>query len=922
MVYSLITKIVGTANERQLKRIRPLIQQINALEEQTQSLSDEALAARTNEFKQQLENGAREDEILPMAFATVREAAKRILGERHYDVQLMGGIVMHQGKIAEMRTGEGKTLTSTLPVYLNALSGKGAHVVTVNEYLATRDAEWMGQIYRFLGMEATSITNAMEGPERQKAYQADITYVTNNELGWDYLRDNLRYKQDHICLRPFHFAIVDEVDSILIDEARTPLIISGPAQDSSDLYIGIDKMMSIIEADYDLEIDEKTRTVSLTDRGMAKIEDALVGNGMMDKNDHLYSAQNIGLVHHINCALRAHFIFRRDRDYIVQNGKIIIIDEFTGRMMPGKRYGDGQHQAIEAKEGVSIQAENQTLASITYQNLFKLYPKLAGMTGTAMTEADEFHEIYGIGCVEIPTNVPVARIDHDDAVFRTLSEKNDAIAATVKEVQAKGQPVLVGTTSIENSELLSKLFKKEKIPHEVLNARQHEREAEIVALAGRVGAVTIATNMAGRGTDIKLGGNTEILLQKELKGDETQEQIVELRKTIKAQVLQEREKVRELGGLFVVGSERHESRRIDNQLRGRSGRQGDPGASKFFISLEDYLMSVFGAQQRIGPLLDRLNLKHGHAIVHPWINTAMERAQKKVEAMHFDNRKQLLKRDDVLNEQRLVVYEQRREVMASEDVSAIISDMRDNAVTSAVLKHIPKGSYADDWNIDGLQSDIKRLTNLTLPISEWAQEDGIGEDEIIERVLEAATSDHKTREESVGTELMRKQEKYALLVTLDHLWREHLLNMEYVRRGIGFRAVAQRDPINEYKSEAFLMYQELQETLHDTVTTATSRISRESLQALADEQAAEEKERTALMEKLKAENPDPEDDNSDNTAGNRLMPRGQNAGPELQPFVKIAVNPDDPSTWTSVPRNSSCPCGSGKKYKHCHGKVA
>src|SRR4051812_25834320 len=745
MFGALARKLFGSANDRYIKSLSFLVEQINEIEPELEKLSDEALRARTAEFRQRLEDGAELDDLLVEAFATVREAAKRTLGQRHFDVQLMGGIVLHRGMIAEMKTGEGKTLVSTLPVYLNALTGKGAHIVTVNDYLAKRDAEWMGQIYKFLGMSVGCIVHELDDPERQQAYLRDVTYGTNNELGFDYLRDNMKFRLEDMVHRPFHYAIVDEVDSILIDEARTPLIISGPTEDNSELYIQVDKLIPALGPE-DYEKDEKQRTVTLTEPGVEKIETLLRQSGLMSAGS-LYDINNISLVHHANQALRAHKLFALDTDYIVKDDKIVIIDEFTGRMMEGRRYSEGLHQALEAKEGVTVQNENQTLASITFQNYFRMYPKLAGMTGTAMTEAEEFGDIYKLEVIEVPTNLPVRRDDTDDEVYRSTREKFEAVVKQVIECRERQQPVLCGTVSIEKSEALSALLKKHQVPHNVLNARYHEQEASIIAQAGRPGTVTIATNMAGRGTDIQLGGNLDMRLKAELAliADETERE--RRAAEIRAEIEAAREIVREAGGLFVIGSERHESRRIDNQLRGRSGRQGDPGASKFFVSLEDDLMRIFGSE-RMDSMLQRLGLKEGEAIIHPWVNKALAKAQQKVEARNYDIRKQLLKYDDVMNDQRKVVYEQRREIMNARDVAATIADMRFETIEEIVAQAIPENSIADQWDMPALHAECLRLLALDLPLAEWAKEEGITGDEVRERITAAA--DRKMAEKSAN----------------------------------------------------------------------------------------------------------------------------------------------------------------------------
>jgi preprotein translocase subunit SecA len=910
MFGALARRLFGSANDRYVKSLGPIVAAINEIEPQLVAMSDDELRARTAQFKQQLADGAELDDILIEAFATVREAAKRTLGQRHFDVQLMGGVVLHRGMIAEMKTGEGKTLVATLPVYLNALAGNGVHVVTVNDYLARRDAEWMGQIYRFLGLSVDCIVHELDDLQRHQAYLADVTYGTNNELGFDYLRDNMKFRLEDMVHRPFHYAIVDEVDSILIDEARTPLIISGPTEDNSDLYIRVNKLIPALEPD-DYEKDEKQRTVTLTEPGVEKIEAMLRDTELMATGT-LYDIHNVGLVHHANQALRAHKLFARDTDYIVKDDKIIIIDEFTGRMMEGRRYSEGLHQALEAKEGVTVQNENQTLASITFQNYFRLYPKLAGMTGTAMTESQEFGDIYKLDVIEIPTNEPVRRGDTDDEVYRTTREKYDAIAQHVLECRERGQPVLCGTVSIEKSEALAALFKKHKIPHNVLNARYHEQEAHIIAQAGRPGAVTIATNMAGRGTDIQLGGNLEMRLRTELAAIADEGQREARASAIRREIEAAHEEVVQAGGLFVVGSERHESRRIDNQLRGRSGRQGDPGASKFFVSLEDDLMRIFGSE-RMDSMLQRLGLKEGEAIIHPWVNKALAKAQQKVEARNYDIRKQLLKFDDVMNDQRKVVYEQRREIMNARDVAGTIADMRYETLEEAVALAVLDNALPEQWDIAGLHAECLRLLALDLPLAEWAKEEGIARDEVTARI--AAAADRKMAEKTAnyGPELMRMAEKSLLLQLLDQIWKDHLLSLDHLRQGINLRAYAQRDPLNEYKREAFELFEGMLVNLRQHVTSVLSHIELRPQQAVFAEAAAEPEE--AMVEELRATG----------TAGRpvAVRPRAQRRsgpgnGSDRGDSQRIAA-PRAP--WAGTPRNAPCPCGSGKKFKHCHGRV-
>jgi preprotein translocase subunit SecA len=910
MLVGLARRLFGSANDRYVKSLGHIVAAINELEPQLEALSDDGLRARTAQFKQQLADGAELDDILPDAFATVREAAKRTLGQRHFDVQLMGGVVLHRGMIAEMKTGEGKTLVATLPVYLNALMGNGVHVVTVNDYLARRDAEWMGQIYRFLGLSVGCIVHDLDDAQRREAYLADVTYGTNNELGFDYLRDNMKFRLEDMAHRPFHYAIVDEVDSILIDEARTPLIISGPTEDNSELYIQVDKLMPGLEPD-DYEKDEKQRTVTLTEGGVEKIEAMLRQSGLMTAGS-LYDIHNVGLVHHANQALRAHQLFARDTDYIVKDDKIIIIDEFTGRMMEGRRYSEGLHQALEAKEGVTVQNENQTLASITFQNYFRLYPKLAGMTGTAMTESQEFSDIYKLDVIEIPTNEPVRRDDTDDEVYRTTREKYDAILQHVLECRERQQPVLVGTVSIEKSEALAALFKKHKVPHNVLNARYHEQEAHIIAQAGRPGAVTIATNMAGRGTDIQLGGNLEMRLRSELTTIEDTAEREGRAGGIRSEIEVAHEAVVQAGGLFVVGSERHESRRIDNQLRGRSGRQGDPGASKFFVSLEDDLMRIFGSE-RMDSMLQRLGLKEGEAIIHPWVNKALAKAQQKVEARNYDIRKQLLKFDDVMNDQRKVVYEQRREIMNSREVAMTIADMRNETIDEIVNIAIPDNALSEQWDVTGLHAECLRLLAVDLPLAEWGKEDGVDRDEVRERIMAAADRRMAEKTANAGPELMRMAEKSLLLQLLDQIWKDHLLSLDHLRQGINLRAYAQRDPLNEYKREAFELFQGMLVSLRQHVTSVLSHIELRVPQPAFAEAGAE-------REEVMAEEP-----RATGTTGRPHPGRGRaaargNSGNGAD-FDEAPRTAPPRAPWSGTPRNAPCPCGSGRKFKHCHGRV-
>ncbi|TIN19473.1 MAG: preprotein translocase subunit SecA [Mesorhizobium sp.] len=904
----LARKVFGSSNDRRVKSTRPRVEAINAMENEMQALSDEELVGRTAKFRQDIANGATLDDLLVPAFATAREAARRVLGMRPFDVQLIGGMVLHNGGIAEMRTGEGKTLVATLPVYLNALAGKGVHVVTVNDYLATRDSEWMGRVYKFLGLSVGVIVHGLSDEERSAAYAADVTYATNNELGFDYLRDNMKYERAQMVQRGHNYAIVDEVDSILVDEARTPLIISGPLEDRSEMYNTIDTFIIQLQPQ-DYEIDEKQKTSIFTEEGTEKLENLLRDADLL-KGESLYDVENVAIVHHVNNALKAHRLFQKDKDYIVRNGEIVIIDEFTGRMMPGRRYSEGLHQALEAKEHVAIQPENQTLASVTFQNYFRLYKKLSGMTGTALTEAEEFGNIYGLDVTEIPTNLPVIRMDEDDEVYRTVEEKYKAIVREIREARAKGQPTLVGTTSIEKSEQLAERLRKEGFTDfEVLNARHHEREAAIVAQAGKPGAITIATNMAGRGTDIKLGGNAEMRIEDEL-GDMPAGPEREAReKEINADVERLKEKALAAGGLYVLATERHESRRIDNQLRGRSGRQGDPGRSKFFLSLQDDLMRIFGSERMDG-MLQKLGLKEDEAIIHPWINKALEKAQKKVEARNFDIRKNLLKYDDVSNDQRKVVFEQRIELMDGEGLSETIGEMREGVIDEIVAKAIPENAYAEQWDVAGLKAEVAEFLNLDLPIEDWAKEEGIAEDDIRERIAQAAEAASKERAERFGPEVMSYVERSVVLQTLDHLWREHIVNLDHLRSVVGFRGYAQRDPLQEYKGEAFELFQAMLGNLRQAVTAQLMRVE-------LVRQAAEAPPPEA---------PDMFGTHIDGTTGENDFDGGETAllvRPETTAIVAPEDrDPNNQATWGKVGRNEACPCGSGKKYKHCHGAFA
>ena len=903
MFAAIARAIFGTANDRSLKAYQRRVPQINALEPAMEALSDDALRGKTAVFRERLAQGATLDSLLPEAFAVVREASRRALGMRHFDVQMIGGMVLHDGKIAEMKTGEGKTLVATLPVYLNALPGKGVHVVTVNDYLAKRDAEWMGVLYNYLGLSVGVIVHGLEEYERRDAYAADITYGTNNEFGFDYLRDNMKYRLDDMVQREFAYAIVDEVDSILIDEARTPLIISGPAEDSSDLYRRVDAVMVEFVKEKDrYEKDEKFRTVNMTEAGSELLEEMLRDAGIIAEGN-LYDVFNVSILHHATQSLRAHALFSRDVDYIVRQDKVVIIDEFTGRMMEGRRYSEGLHQALEAKEHVTIQAENQTLASITFQNYFRLYPKLSGMTGTAMTEADELAEIYKLDVLDIPTNVPVLRKDNDDEVYRSAAEKYEAVATLIEEARTRGQPVLVGTVSIEKSEHLSEILKRKRIPHQVLNARFHEQEATIVSQAGAPGAITIATNMAGRGTDIKLGGNVEMRVKIELAGIADEAERAAKEAAIRAEVTANHDVVKAAGGLLVIGTERHESRRIDNQLRGRSGRQGDPGGSRFFLSLEDDLMRIFGSD-RMGGMLQKLGLKDGEAIIHPWINKALEKAQKKVEARNFDTRKNVLRYDDVMNNQRKEVYAQRREFMRAEDVNETIADMRGEVLATMVALRIPEKAYAEQWQTAELAEDVKRVFALDLPIVDWGREEGIDETQIRERIDAAVREMMAAKAANFGPETMRYIEKSLLLQLLDRVWKEHLLALDHLRQGIGLRAYGQRDPLNEYKAEAFALFNAMLDELKEQVTSFLSRV----------EVNAEPP--PPVFQPYEETHPAPQASEGGYESGVEAMPTRVTAGP----LRATEVDPNDPSTWASTPRNASCPCGSGKKFKHCHGR--
>jgi preprotein translocase subunit SecA len=903
---SIAAKLFGTTNDRKVVKYRAPVEQINQLEAEFAALSDAGLKAKTAEFRAELASGKTLDDLLVPAFAVVREASKRTLGMRHFDVQMIGGMVLHDGAISEMKTGEGKTLVATLAVYLNALEGKGVHVVTVNDYLAKRDAAWMGKIYEFLGLTTGVIVHGLSDSERREMYACDVTYATNNELGFDYLRDNMKYHLSEMVQRGHHYAIVDEVDSILIDEARTPLIISGPLDDKSDLYNTLDKYIPELTAD-DYELDEKQRSCTLTEKGNEHLEQVLGAAGML-KGDNLYDAENVTIVHHVQQALRAHKLFQRDKDYIVKDDQVIIIDEFTGRMMPGRRYSEGLHQALEAKEHTSIQPENVTLASITFQNYFRLYKKLAGMTGTASTEADEFMDIYKLEVIDIPTNVPVDRKDEDDEVYRTAREKYAAIIETIKDARERGQPVLVGTTSIEKSETLAAMLKSMGVPHNVLNARYHEQEAAIIAQAGIAGAVTIATNMAGRGTDIKLGGNLDMRIATDLadvpEGAERSKRIA----AIAAEIEANKQKVIAAGGLFVIGTERHESRRIDNQLRGRSGRQGDPGRSRFYLSLEDDLMRIFGSE-RMDSMLQKLGLKEGEAIVHSWINKALEKAQQKVEARNFDIRKNLLKFDNVMNDQRKVIFEQRIGIMKGEDVSETVDDMRHQVIDDLISKYMPENTYAEQWQTAELRQHLREAVAIDFPIEDWAREEGIADEEIRERVTKAADELYQAKREKFTPAIMQQVEKAVVLQTLDQLWRDHIVTVEQLRQVIHLRGYGQRDPLNEYKTEGFNLFEAMISKLRET---ATAQVMRVEIQSQAPAGLLPDEDDLPFM---KAHH-------IDATSGEDDVGEGFPVFGQATAAAAAALDPKRPETWGKVGRNESCPCGSGKKYKHCHGAFA
>ncbi len=892
----LTKKVFGTPNDRLIKSMGPLVEQINALEPEYEALSDDGIKDKTEELAKRAMDGEALDDLLPEAFANCREAARRALGLRAFDVQLMGGVFLHQGNIAEMKTGEGKTLVATFPAYLHSLTGKGVHIVTVNDYLAHRDAEWMGKVYTALGLKYGVIYPQQPDEEKHAAYAADVTYATNNELAFDYLRDNGKTELSQISQRFHNFAIVDEVDSILIDEARTPLIISGPAEDRSELYITIDKLIPSLTEEH-FTLDEKTRSVTYTEEGNDFLEEILHSEGILPEGQTLYDPESTSIVHHVNQGLRAHKLFQRDKDYMVRDNEVVLIDEFTGRMMSGRRLSDGLHQAIEAKEEVEIQPENVTLASVTFQNYFRLYDNLSGMTGTALTEAEEFAEIYGLGVIEIPTNQEIMRDDQDDHVYRTTVEKFAAVAEEIKKANDKGQPILVGTTSIEKSEALSEMLKEAGVTHNVLNARQHEKEAQIIADAGKFAAVTIATNMAGRGTDIQLGGNAEMSVLEALAADpEADPEAVRLK--IESEHADEKAKVIAAGGLFVLGTERHESRRIDNQLRGRSGRQGDPGRSVFFLSLEDDLMRIFGSE-RLDKVLSSLGMKDGEAIVHPWVNKSLEKAQAKVEGRNFDIRKQLLKFDDVMNDQRKVIFGQRREIMEAKDLSEIVEDMRHQVIDDLVDFHIPAKSYADQWNTEGLYAAILEKVGIDVPVVEWADEEGVDDAEIREKLYAASDVMMAEKAESFGPETMRNIEKQLLLQTIDGKWRDHLLTLEHLRSVVGFRGYAQRDPLNEYKTESFQLFEGLLDSLREDVTQKLSQV-----------RPMTKEEQEEMMKQVLAQQ-----------EATRLLASGQSASSGVSSSAAKGFVENDQSTWGNPGRNEACPCGSGKKFKHCHGRL-
>jgi len=915
MLAALAKAIFGSANDRQVKKYQPKVDAINALEPDFAKLTDDQLKAKTQEFRDQIAAGTKLEDLMIPAFATVREASKRVLGMRHFDVQLVGGMVLNERSIAEMRTGEGKTLVATLPVYLNALTGKGVHVVTVNDYLARRDSAWMGQLYNFLGLSTGIIVHGLDDAERKKSYDADVTYGTNNEFGFDYLRDNMKYAREQMAQRGHHYAIVDEVDSILVDEARTPLIISGPSDDRSALYETADKLIPLL-VEGDFEIDEKQRSAVFTDQGIEKLEANMTESGLM-KGVSLYDIENVALVHHLNSALRAHKMFAKDKDYIVRNDEVVIIDEFTGRMMPGRRYSEGLHQALEAKEHVKIQAENQTLASITFQNYFRLYKKLAGMTGTAATEAEEFGDIYGLNVVTIPTNVPIKRVDEDDAIFRTAAEKFDEIADVIADCRTRGQPILVGTTSIEKSEMLAELLRQKGVENiAVLNARHHEQEAQIIADAGVSNAVTIATNMAGRGTDIQLGGNLEMRIEREaegLEGAEREAKIADIKRTI----AEDKAKVLAAGGLFIVGTERHESRRIDNQLRGRAGRQGDPGRSKFFLSLQDDLMRIFPVES-MDSMLGKLGLEQGESITHPWVTKAIERAQGRVEARNFDIRKNILKYDDVMNDQRKVIFEQRLELMDDDNVQETIDGMRRDVVESIVSKSIAERAYPEQWEHEQLEAAAKTYLNVEAPIKAWSEEEGIDAEQVRERIMTMADEKAAAKIAQYTPAIMRQVEKQILLQSIDGLWREHLVTLDHLSKVVGWRGLAQRDPLNEYKQEAYELFQALLNNLRELVTTQLSHVEIQMRQPEPPPQPDFSRLSEIHIDPTTGEND--AETGVTGTLGLATAAAGPLAdGTNDQADADPRLRPIDPALLAGVSRNAPCPCGSGRKFKHCHG---
>ncbi len=922
MFQAIAKSLFGSSNDRYVRSLDKIVAQITALEPQLADFSDEELQGQTAKFRLKLEDGKSLDELLPEAFATVREASKRVLGMRHFDVQMVGGIVLHRGEIAEMKTGEGKTLVATLATYLNALPGKGVHVVTVNDYLARRDAEWMGRLYGFLGLTTGVIVPNLPESVRRQAYAADITYGTNNEFGFDYLRDNMKHERAQQVHRPFNYAIVDEVDSILVDEARTPLIISGPTEDRSELYVQLDAIVKALEPEY-YEADEKTRNVSLTEEGAEEVERRLAEAGLIE-TDNLYDVENTLVVHHLDQAMRAVVMFKRDTDYIVKDGKVVIIDEFTGRMMDGRRWSNGLHQAVEAKEGVKIEPENQTMASITFQNYFRMYPKLSGMTGTAATEAAEFWDIYKLNVVEIPTNVAVTRIDEDDEFYKNITDKFQAIAKAIAEKNESGQPVLVGTVSIEKSELLSRFLNEEKVEHEVLNARFHEREAHIVAQAGRLGGVTIATNMAGRGTDIQLGGNADFRIADELagmtEGPEREAAIARIREEVAA----EKAAVLAAGGLFVLGTERHESRRIDNQLRGRSGRQGDPGLSRFYLCLEDDLLRIFGPDTLFAKMMNS-NLADGEAIGSKWLSKAIETAQKKVEARNYEVRKQVVEYDNVMNDQRKVVYEQRAEIMDAEAVDDVVEAMRRDAINALVAAACPPGSYPEQWDVAGLKDKVGDVLGMDAPIDDWLSEEAVEPELIEERLQQAADDKMAQKVAEIDPPLWRRVEKQILLERLDYHWKEHLATLDALRQVVGLRAYAQKQPINEYKREAFGLFESMLETIREDVTRVLMTVSLRAPPPMPMRLPELPRFLTGHIDPFTGE----DDSNDGDGSRGREALFGTLAGPVMAPAMAPMMAAagggaqlGDPFAGANISRNAPCPCGSGNKYKHCHGAAA